>query len=212
MQNRSTELTAFITSLHDAILQRSGAESDTYRITEKIMQALHEYKPSDSVKPVWLPACEYLEEAMENVAIYASEEIEEQPHSSGATSLVAHARAMQALAPKLAWWHRTVDVAPSSPFANAHANATIIGKGGLEERDDVWVGISLMAPGIEYPEHHHRPEEVYFVLSPGHWQKAGGAWFEPGITGLVHNPPNILHAMRSGPSPLLATWCLWKGD
>ena len=87
-----------------------------------------------------------------------------------------------------------------------------MGKGGLEERDDVWVGISLMAPGIEYPEHHHPPEEVYLALSSGHWQQASGIWFEPEIGGLFYNRPNILHAMRSGTSPLLATWCLWRGD
>ena len=96
-------------------------------------------------------------------------------------------------------------------MATGHANAIVICRGGLEERNDVSVGISLIAPDIRYPEHHHPPEEVYLVLSQGHWQKSGGAWFEPGIGGLVHNPPGIRHAMRSGTTPLLATWCLWNG-
>lgn len=212
MQTRSAELTAFLTSLNSAIQGRSCVGSDLHRITEKIMQALEVKKPSAPQEPVWLPACEYLEGALENVAINASQEIEGHSHSTGAKSLVAHAQALRALAPKLAWWHRTNELEPDSAFAHSHANATLIGKGGLEERDDVWVGISLMGPGIEYPEHHHPPEEIYLVLSQGHWQRAGAEWFEPGIGGLVHNTPNIRHAFRSGSAPLLATWCLWNGD
>lgn len=212
MQTRSNELTAFLTTLHTAIDERTQSDSDTRKITEKVMHALQDQRPAAALNPVWLPVCEHIEDAMENVAIEASQEIQDQPHGSRAESLVAHAQALRAIAPSLIWWHRTADVEPGSPFTYAHANATLIGQGGLEERDDVWIGISLMAPGIEYPEHHHPPEEVYLVLSPGHWQQASGAWFEPGIGGLVHNTPNILHAMRSGTAPLLATWCLWKGD
>lgn len=197
--------------MHEAILERARVESDSRLTIDKAMQALQEPRPSAPPEPVWLPVCEHLEVAMENVAIYVSQEDQAEPINSKLESLVAHAQAMLAVAPQLACWHRTHDLEPGSPFANAHANATLIGKGGLEERDDVWVGISLMAPGIEYPEHHHPPEEVYLVLSPGHWQQASGAWFEPGIGGLVHNTPNILHAMRSRSAPLLATWCLWKG-
>lgn len=212
MQPRSIELTTFLTSLHNAITERAPTGSRSGDVIEKIMQALKIEHPAASLKPVWLPTCEHLEDAMENITLFASQDIQGQASINRASSLVAHAQALQAIAPKLAWWQRTVDVEPDKPFSHAHANTTLIGKGGLEERDDVWVGISLMAPGIEYPEHHHPPEEVYLVLSPGQWQQDGGAWFEPGIGGLVHNTPNILHAMRSGSAPLLATWCLWKGD
>ncbi len=68
-----------------------------------------------------------------------------------------------------------------------------------------------MAPEVTYPEHRHAPEELYVVLSPGQWQQSRGDWHEPGAGGIVHNPPNVLHAMRSGSTPLLATWCLWIG-
>jgi len=158
MQTRSAQLTAFLNTMHSAIVERTSTQSDAYRATTRIMQALKEEREAATPEP----------------------------------------------------WHRTADVKLGSPFANGHANATLIGQGGLEERDDVWVGISLMAPNIEYPEHHHAPEEVYLVMSPGHWRQDRGEWFEPGIGGLVCNTPNILHAMRSGSAPLLATWCLCK--
>ena len=139
--------------------------------------------------------CELLDEAVKSVATNVAEENTTLP-----SSLVDHAQALLALSSQLTWWHRTDDVEPGSPMATGHANAIVIGR-GLEERNDVSVGISLIAPGIQYPEHHHPPEEVYLVLSQGHWQKNGGAWFEPGIGGLVHNPPCIRHAMCSGSMP-----------
>ena len=93
-------------------------------------------------------------------------------------------------------------------FYDGHANAMVAGPGGLEERGDVWIGLSLLAPHVLYPEHSHPPEEVYVALSPGAWWNAGMDWTEPGIGGLVYNPPGIPHTMRSGPKPLLAIWCL----
>jgi quercetin dioxygenase-like cupin family protein len=87
----------------------------------------------------------------------------------------------------------------------------IVGPGGLESRDDVWVGASVMAPHVRYPDHQHLPEEVYLVMSPGEFRQGDAPWFEPGVGGTFYNPPNIVHAMRSGESPLLAIWCLWVG-
>jgi hypothetical protein len=45
-------------------------------------------------------------------------------------------------------------------------------------------------------------------LSRGHWRQDDDPWVEPGIGGLIHNPANIVHAMRSGDQPLFAIWCL----
>lgn len=49
---------------------------------------------------------------------------------------------------------------------------TILGPGGIEERDDVWVGATLMAPLVTYVDHDHPPEEVYLALTPGEWWNA----------------------------------------
>jgi len=209
MHYRNAELAAFLKSLHTAIADRAQADSDALQVTGKIMQALQVEQPAALPEPAWLPVCGLIEEAVENVAAKVAEDNPAR-QMSFSSSLVDHVQALHALAPQLAWWHRTDGVQPGSLFATSHANATVIGKGGLEERDDVWVGISLMAPDIQYPVHHHPPEEVYLVLSRGYWQKGGGEWFEPGIGGLVHNTPDILHAMRSGSVPLLASWCLWR--
>ena len=80
---------------------------------------------------------------------------------------------------------------------------------GIEEREDVRVGISLLAPHVRYPDHRHHPEEVYVSLAGGAWWNANMEWTTPGPGGLIYNEPNVLHAMRTEAQPLLAIWCLW---
>ena len=72
--------------------------------------------------------------------------------------------------------------------------------------------LCLVAPGVRYPDHHHPPEEIYVVLTPGEWRQQDMPWHQPGPGGVVHNPPGIVHAMRAGAVPLLALWFLWLGD
>lgn len=117
---------------------------------------------------------------------------------------------ISALGPLLSWRHKTGPLpGASASFADGHANAMIVGPGGLENRSDVWVGLSLLEPDVRYPDHTHPPEEIYLVLSDGEFRQGENDWFTPGVGGTFHNVPNIVHAMRSGPSaPLLAVWCL----
>ncbi|MFK7995671.1 MAG: dimethylsulfonioproprionate lyase family protein [Granulosicoccus sp.] len=194
MHQRSPELKQFLDSLHHAIVTKSSTGSRAHFVTEKIMNALSEPKMPASPINHMLPLCTLIDDVVNNL--------------SAEPTVKQHAKALRALAPSLKWWHRSDASEIGEPFASGHANTTVIGPGGLEERDDVWIGISLLAPDIDYPVHHHPPEEVYLVLSPGEWQQNNGDWHEPGVGGIVHNPPDILHAMRSGKKPLLATWCL----
>ncbi|WP_428034182.1 dimethylsulfonioproprionate lyase family protein [Amphritea sp.] len=110
------------------------------------------------------------------------------------------------IADYLAWHKRP---APDMPdFMAGHANAEIIGPRGLERRDDLVVGVTLMRPGITYPDHQHPPEELYIVLSEGLWRQNDNRWSSPGPGGYVYNPADIVHSMRSVESPLFALWCL----
>lgn len=85
----------------------------------------------------------------------------------------------------------------------------LIGPHGLERRDDVTVGLTLMAPNVRYPDHRHPPEEFYLVLSSGEWRQDGGAWHEPGPGGVVYHSPGVVHSVRSGAAPLLTLWLHW---
>jgi hypothetical protein len=88
----------------------------------------------------------------------------------------------------------------------------ICGPGGAESRYDVQLGFSLMLPHVRYPDHSHPPEEAYVLFTPGEFRQNGGAWFDPGIGGGIHNVRNNPHAMRSGAVPFLAMWTLLTRD
>ncbi len=117
--------------------------------------------------------------------------------------------AFEALEPHLRWYRRGGDAPGASPgWEISHANAMIVGPGGLVPDSRVWLGVSLLAPHVRYPDHRHPPEETYLVLSEGEFRQEGRGWFRPGPGGSFYNPPDILHAMRSGVAPLLAVWAL----
>ena len=128
-----------------------------------------------------------------------------------APELSALTEAFEALEPELRWRRRPGSEAHGTAFHDGHANAEIVGPMGLEQRGDVWFGVSLVAPGVRYVEHRHPPEEIYIVMSEGEWYREGRGWHTPGLGGVVYNPPNVVHAMRAGPVALLALWLLRAG-
>ena len=120
----------------------------------------------------------------------------------------ALAGAFAAIESRLHWVRRASARKSEQTFWNGHANAVILGPGGLERRDDLWVGVTVMAPGVLCVDHSHPPEEVYLSLSPGEWWNEKIDWTDPGPEEAFYNPPGITHAMRSGAGPFLALWYL----
>ncbi len=163
-------------------------------MARRVFDALH----SGDLRPVCaagggqrLPACTYLDVAIESARDHG-----------GPVGEVA--RALRAVAPELEWERRLGVEDQPVEFAQGHANAILARSNDPEL--EVIVGVSLMAPAVLYPDHHHPPEEVYIVSSPGEWRQNQDAWHEPGTGAIVHNPAGIVHAMRSGDAPLLALW------
>lgn len=198
MPKRDPLLQEFLTSLAAAFRARDVGPQAAAAI-DRIYDALQSPGPGGPGAARRLPICRYLTEAVATARA-----------ASAPVSRLADA--FMALTPLLAWAPR----AAGGPFASdnwpeGHANATIVGPKGLEDRDDLAIGASLLAPHVRYPDHNHGPEEVYLVLSPGRFQHGDSDWFEPGMGGTLYNPPNIKHAMASGDAPLLALWCLWNG-
>ena len=198
MPKRDPLLQEFLTSLAAAFRARDVGPQAAAAI-DRIYDALQSPGPGGPGAARRLPICRYLTEAVATARA-----------ASAPVSRLADA--FMALTPLLAWAPR----AAGGPFASdnwpeGHANATIVGPKGLEDRDDLAIGASLLATHVRYPDHSHGPEEVYFVLSPGRFQHGDSDWFEPGMGGTLYNPPNIKHAMASGDAPLLALWCLWNG-
>jgi quercetin dioxygenase-like cupin family protein len=155
--------------------------------------------PNFRHQPQKIPVCNHITEGL-RVTTAAS------------PGLARLADAFGRLAPKLAWQRREGLQAKDPRFVDSHANATLIGHDGLERHNSVRLGVSLLAPGVEYPDHQHPPEEGYLVMSGGDWRQDHGEWFRRDPGGTVHNVPDIWHAMRGGEAPLLALWMLWMGD
>ncbi len=198
MHTRSPMLQSFLDSFEAAIVAAAPLPGPAAHAATKIFGALRTPAAQTPNTPVPSVVEHHLWPALETAR-------------AGAAPVAKVTDAFAELEPSLTWAQRRG--AESDPeFAAGHSNATISGPTGIEKRGDVWIGVSLMAPGTRYPDHQHPPEEVYLVLSPGEWRRGGGAWFEPGVGGIVYNPPNIVHAMRSKAAPLLALWCLWLGD
>ena len=208
MLKRTPELQNFLSTLHQAVKLQAADSPQVQAVTGRIMDALEAPEPVSGQLPRSLPVCTLIDEVCDELSVAAGKR--DLPTSIDG-SVARHAQAMQALTQSLVWWRRPNADSANEPFASGHANAMLVGPRGLEQRSDVWVGVTVMAPNIEYPVHRHAPEEVYLVLSEGQWLQGESEWQEPGIGGVVHNPSNVLHAMRSGAGPLLATWCLWAG-
>jgi quercetin dioxygenase-like cupin family protein len=197
---RCPDLQLFLTSAAAAIRHQSGVDGRLGPAAERMFTALQE--PSTQAvrtDTTRLPVCRYLATALEKA--------HQQQGPVGAL-----ANAFTVIEPLLTWKVRAGAEMLGEQFLNGHANATITGPEGLELRRDVRIGVSLMAPHMRYPDHCHPPEEIYVVLSDGQWRQASDPWHEPGIGGLVYNPPNVVHAMRSTERPLLALWFLWTGQ
>ncbi|ASM74349.1 MULTISPECIES: dimethylsulfonioproprionate lyase family protein [Roseobacteraceae] len=195
MTSRSTELVSFLRTLNEFLVPRvsGNAQKLVGRIDRKLAFPGQTKGPARISPPL---VCTHLFPALTDAA----------NSDSQLSPLVNELRTLE---PSLVWRPRTAGAGASANFLNDHANAMIIGPGGIEERSDVWIGLSLLAPGTRYPDHNHAPSEVYLVLSPGEFKQAGGAWFSPGVGKTFYNSPGILHAMRSTPDePLLALWLL----
>jgi hypothetical protein len=129
---------------------------------------------------------------------------------TGDESLRALIETFRTIEPYLQWQRRgSFDDTASKNFNDGHANAMILGPAGLEHRNDIWIGATLMAPFVRYTDHSHAPEETYLVLSEGDFRQGDADWFTPGVGGCFYNPPWVKHAMRSGAGPLFAFWALW---
>lgn len=196
--NANTPLEAaldeFLDALRQALIARLPGSGPSRIAFERLDRNLSDRRPVSDAKPQTAPACRNL------LASY-----EELENASPHLQRILHA--VQKLEPALSW---SSAIAPGQPpnLAQHYAEAMIVGPGGLAESAAVEIGLSIMAPEADYPDHRHPPEELYIALSEGDWRQNADPWVTPGPGGLIHNPAGITHAMRSGDKPLFAVWCL----
>jgi hypothetical protein len=193
--SRSPELQRFLDLALEA-LARHAPEGEAHALLDRIAAAAARVEPQREGSGSRQPVCAHLDPMLDSLAAHPD--------------LGPLARAIRAVEPAVDWRPRSTHETASANFPASHANAVFLGPGGIEQRSDIWIGVSLMAPHVRYPDHDHAPEETYLVLSEGEFRQADGDWFSPGVGGSFYNTPGILHAMRSGDRPLLAMWALWN--
>ena len=195
MNQRSKDLQQFVDACF-AAYDRFAPTGEGQRSISEIFGLLSEPQLPSERSSSQLPACVYLEAALD---LETEEPVLQE--------LVDRFRVIE---PLLEWRRRPIydQLTASENFVDGHANAMILGPGGMEERQDVWLGVTMLAPNVRYPDHTHTPEEVYLVLSEGEFLQDERGWFTPGVGGSFYNVPHIRHAMRSGDRPLFAFWAL----
>jgi hypothetical protein len=193
---RLPEIQAFLDALFPCLVASTRGDAADAAFVAHLDDRLREPGHASGVRPgPRLEVFDHLDAAIDGLA-------------QAAPSLRRLGAAFATAAPVVPWSRRPHQGSDAERFAAGHGNALLVGPGGAEERADVRLGVSLMAPHIRYPDHSHPPDELYLVLSDGEWRRGDGAWFRPGVAGTVRNPPGIVHAMRAGSAPLLAVWGL----
>jgi|UPI0006841C93 hypothetical protein len=167
MASRNANLQVVLDLLCRSVAADAARSAETERVLRIVEDRLRIVPEGDPAipEPVRLPVCALLDEVL-----------------TPATPL--H-EAFRTLEPSLTWYCRKGG-GGDDRFRSCHANATLVGPGGIEPRVDLWIGATLMAPNTDYPVHHHPPEEIYLVLSEGQWWKESTSWFTPGSGGTVH--------------------------
>ncbi|MFB8342268.1 dimethylsulfoniopropionate lyase [Brucella cytisi] len=194
MTVRDEALQAFLDAAEAAFGQFAG-HGESRRSIGQIFDALKTPGEQRAGEGKQLPVCQHLDAAL---AVDVKDPL-----------LCRLITTFQAIAPRLDWRRRVdPDGSASANYADGHGNAMVVGAGGIEQRGDLWIGATLLAPNVRYPDHNHAPEEVYLVCSDGEFSQADGDWFSPGIGGSFYNVPGIKHAMRSLDMPLFAFWAL----
>lgn len=192
MTKRSSELQWFLAAAEAAyahLVTEPAARKAIGIIFDALQTPAAVYNRSGSS----LPTCEFLDTAL--------------MQASTLPTAAVLARRFRNLEPQLNWRRRTnSNASASANFPQNHAEALICGPGGVEDRSDVWLGMSVLAPNVRYPDHQHAPEEVYLFLSAGEFLQGDSGWFTAGVGGIAYNPLNTIRAVQSRDQPLLVLW------
>lgn len=197
IQPRPRPLQAFLDAVKRGFDEASPGE-ETKACLARVFDRLRQPVESAAPTPARVPATGLLEGAFG-------------PARAAGGAVAKLADRLWQLDPSLLWRARGGSEAEADLSGpGAIANAMVVGPNGIEDRKDVWVGLSLVPPGVRYPDHRHSPEEIYLFLTDGRFRHGESGWFTPGVGGSLYNEPNILHSMEApSDGPRLAVWCLF---
>lgn len=128
------------------------------------------------------------------------------------------AAALAAVRDDLPWQRAYQELAGSAEldsFRNNYVFAVIVGpvfrgRPPLLLNSHILFCVTLQAPNVHYPNHHHEPEEIYGVIAGAPaWQVGGRSWRSTRPGDVVVHRPNETHAMSTGTEPALC-WVAWS--
>jgi hypothetical protein len=97
-------------------------------------------------------------------------------------------------------------------YMDNYAYAELIGPDGFFAGNDFLLGLLLLGPGMHYRDHHHAAPELYWLLTgPSEWRQGKGDFAMRQAGDTIWHEPHVVHATRTGTSPLLAVWA-WTRD
>jgi hypothetical protein len=113
-------------------------------------------------------------------------------------------------APSLAWRQTYSLKDLDAGFLDNYGWTEIFGAQGPLIGERIACGFLLLGPSTHYPRHHHEAEEIYLPLrGTAAWQQGDAPWLERSPGTPIHHTSDEPHAMRTGPTPLLALY-LWR--
>lgn len=116
-------------------------------------------------------------------------------------------KAIAEIAPDLRWYRSRTGPFASINFVRGHAHALMVGPGGMEERDDVHIGATIMAPYSRFPDHRKKHPTVFLALSRAEVRLNDDDWSVRSPGGIFFSDEGNDLAMRCTGNPLLLFWC-----
>lgn len=124
------------------------------------------------------------------------------------------AAAIAAVAEEFHWLQSSASMGEilGSEFIGNHGWTQIIGPHGFFAGNDFRLGLFLLGPRLDYPDHFHPAPELYWPLTgPASWSKGSGAFCTQQAGTIIWHPSMIMHATRTSDIPLLAVYS-WTRD
>ncbi|KQV31498.1 hypothetical protein ASC97_19205 [Rhizobium sp. Root1203] len=116
-------------------------------------------------------------------------------------------RNLRMLAGHLVWAQGRSGPFASRNFESSHAHAVIVGPGGIEERTDVRIGLTIMAPYTRFPDHTQYQARAFLSLSPLEFCRESESWTKAGFGAVCYSGAGELVGIRCTTKPLLLLWC-----
>ncbi|WP_352231033.1 dimethylsulfonioproprionate lyase family protein [Brucella sp. NBRC 12950] len=111
------------------------------------------------------------------------------------------------LLPNLRWHCTFSEVHSHTHYVRAHLHTIIIGRQGIEERDDIAVGATVIAPSPTFPHLVRYRGQVILMLASGEVRKNGGSWRRVPAGTVLHTDERFIYELRNRDTSLLILWC-----